>query len=301
MARHRLTALVLPGALYLAVSLTAHTLGQRDWFRLPRLAAQVSAWAKSPQGSTAGGQVVLLAAVLAASAGAGITAHALGGVIQRLALAADWRAWPEPFRAVTGHRVAARGTRWKEIRRALEDEREAAARAKSLGKPYDPKARHLLRRKLNRIALEYPGRLTWSGDRIHAVDVRLSRVYHVDLSVLWPPLWLSLDDPDRTRLTESEEAISRAATIGGWVLLYAPLALWWWPAALLAVLLVFICRYRLRSAADAYARLVEAIVVLHAAPLAAKLGIDCSGPFSARHGDQLTDLLDWPLPPPAPS
>jgi hypothetical protein len=83
-----LPLLVLPGALYLAVAIAAHTLGQSRPFDLHHLTTQVIDWAKSPAATTVGGQVVLLAAALAGSAAAGLAAQALGSLAERATLAA---------------------------------------------------------------------------------------------------------------------------------------------------------------------------------------------------------------------
>ncbi|MFF1651616.1 hypothetical protein [Streptomyces sp. NPDC058240] len=93
LAERWLSLLVLPGALYLAVAATGHTLGHLHPFDLARLTHQITAWARHPAASTVGGQVVLLAAILAGAAAAGLVAQALGLLTERLCLAADWSTW----------------------------------------------------------------------------------------------------------------------------------------------------------------------------------------------------------------
>lgn len=62
------------------------------------------------------------------------------------------------------------------------------------------------------------------------VAMGLDYDHHLDLSLVWPHLWLTLPDPTPTEVISAEQALTRATTLGGWALLYAPLAAWWWPA-----------------------------------------------------------------------
>ncbi|GGT16217.1 hypothetical protein ACFFV7_53480 [Nonomuraea spiralis] len=140
---------------------------------------------------------------------------------------------------------------------------------------------------MQRIAAEEPDRPTWSGDRIHAVTVRLARDHHLDLPLLWPHMWLTLPETTRSEITIAEQALTRATTLGGWALLYAPLTAWWWPAAPLTVVLALTARHRLRSATDTYAQLLEAAAHLHATDLATQLGIEHIGPLGPALGDAL--------------
>jgi hypothetical protein len=51
--------------------------------------------------------------------------------------------------------------------------------------------------------------------------------------------------------------------LGGWALLYLALAVVWWPAALIALLMAWVAHRRAQLAAEAYAELVESAVDLN--------------------------------------
>lgn len=301
LAERWLTLLVLPGALFLAGATVARTLGQAHALDLGRLTDRITGWAQTPATTTAGGQVILLGAVLAAAAAAGLAAQGLGTLIQRTVLAADWRTWPGPLRRWAHARVARRRARWTtaahHYQRQLDSDASALART---GRRTDPAPRRAAHHAVQRISAEEPGRPTWSGDRIHSTALRLERDQHLDLPLVWPHLWLVLPDTTRTEITAAEQALTRATTLGGWALLYAPLTACWWPAAPLTAALALTASHRLRTAADTYARLVEAAARLYTTDLAVQLGIDhtdLAGP--ATLGDTLTHRLSSRTPRPS--
>lgn len=74
------------------------------------------------------------------------------------------------------------------------------------------------------------------------------------------------------------------------------LALWWWPAAAVTVVLTVTSARRVRAGVEVYAQLLEATTRLHLVDLARQLGVDHTGPATAELGDQLYLLLS-----PAPS
>jgi hypothetical protein len=297
LAERWLSLLVLPGALYLAVAATAPILGQTNPFDIFRLTGQITAWAGTPAAHTVGGQVVLLAGVLAASAAVGLVAQALGSLIERLCLAADWIAWPAPLSRLIRSRVTARRDRWDRAARTWHQHREAAALALTRGQRADPASRQAAHRAMIRIAPERPTRPTWCGDRIHAAAVRLERDHHVDLATVWPHLWLVLPDAPRAEITAARQALTRAITLYAWALLYLPLAALWWPAVLITAALTLTARGRTWTAVDTYSLLLEAATRLHAGDLARHLGIHSSGPLTQAVGDELTRLLS---PSPSP-
>lgn len=292
LAERWLTLLVLPGALFLATATAAHTLGHSHALDYSRLTEQIARWTRAPAATTVGGQVVLLGTILAAAAVVGLVAQSLGTLAQRAVLATDWYAWPRPLRQWARGRVAHRRARWAGAAHRYRQQRDADAYTLArTGRRADPAARRAAYAAMQRIANEEPDRPTWSGDRVHAAALRLERDHHLDLTVLWPHLWLVLPDTTRTEITTAEQALTRAATLSGWALLYAPLTVWWWPAAPIAVALALTSRYRVRSATAAYAQLLEAAARLHATDLAAQLGIAHTGPPDPTLGDALTQQL----------
>lgn len=156
---------------------------------------------------------------------------------------------------------------------------------------------------MRRIATEEPDRPTWCGDRVHAVTIRLERDHRMDLPLVWPYLWLVLPEITRAEIAAAEQALSRATTLAGWAVLYAPLTAWWWPAAPLAAVLALAARYRMGTATETYAQLIEAAARLHSTDLATRLGIDRTGALDAALGDALDHLLRTRTrgtPPPTP-
>ncbi|WP_328842654.1 hypothetical protein [Streptomyces sp. NBC_00258] len=299
LAERWLSLLVLPGALYLAVAATAHTLGHTHPFELPRLTHQITTWARHPATSTVGGQVVLLAAILAGAAATGLAAQALGSLTERLCLAADWPTWPPPLRQLAAKQTARRHGRWTEAARTWHHHREQDAQALARGQRPDPVTRHAAERAVTRIAPEKPERPTWSGDRINAVAVRLDRDHHLVLATLWPHLWLILPEEVRTQITTARQNLTRATALTAWALLYLPLTVWWWPAALITATLTLTGWVRTRTATDTYALLLEASTRLHIRDLADHLGLDPTGRLAPETGDTLTHHLT-PTPPPIP-
>lgn len=119
---------------------------------------------------------MLLAAVLAGAAAAGLAAQSLGTVVERAALAAGWRAWPWPFGDLAERRVGQRQRRWDAVREEYETLRLRERAPDPADRPR-PRERYLAARKCERISVERPERPTWSGDRIHAAAVRLDQQY----------------------------------------------------------------------------------------------------------------------------
>lgn len=294
LAERWLTLLVLPGALYLAIAAAARTLGQSAALDVARLTHAISDAARAPQVTTVGGQVVLLAAVLAGAAAAGLAAQSLGSVVERVALASGWGAWPWPFGELAERRVTHRQHRWDTARAEYEALRLRERAPRPADRPA-PRERHRAARRCERIAVERPERPTWSGDRIHAATVRLDRDTHVNLLIVWPHLWLVLSEEVRGEIGRSRAALTRSAVLGGWALLYLPLAWWWWPAAPLAATLVIISARRLRTASDTYATLLEASARLHLTDLADKLRLD-EQPMGPLLGGAVMRRLTGPLP-----
>ncbi|GGX39827.1 hypothetical protein [Streptomyces chryseus] len=290
LAERWLTLLVLPGVFYLAVATVAQTLGHAHALDAHQLTTNLTGWAKRPIASTVGGQMVLLAGILTAAGAMGLAAQALNHLTERLALAADWRAWPTPLCQIADCLTRRRREKWTAYRtryqqlfdQALSEARadnRARARAQRYGRPVPAPAnrerlrleRHASHRAWSRISLEEPDRPTWSGDCIHAVSTALRRDLHVDLATLWPYLWAAMPEPNRTDLTAARGNLSKSTTLTAWALLYLPLTWWWWPALPLALGIAFTGWRRTRATANAYAQLLHATTHLHLATLSAHL------------------------------
>ncbi|MEV5986417.1 hypothetical protein AB0L85_15585 [Streptomyces sp. NPDC052051] len=299
LAEKWVSLLVLPGALYLAVATAALALGHTHPFGLSRVAHRITAWADHSAATRGGSQVVLLVAVLAGTAVAGLAAQALGSLLERLWLAADWPAWPRPVRRLAARRTARRRRAWTAAALTWHQRRDEDIRSLARRNPADPAARQAAERAMTRIAFEEPMRPTWSGDRLNAAAVRIERDQGLDLATVWPHLWLALPEGPRGEVTAARQALTRATTLAAWALLYLPLTVRWWPAALVACVLALTARARMRAAADAYALLLEAATRLHARDLAGHLGLDTTTPLTPEAADTLTRYLA-PTPPPPP-
>ncbi|WP_405869822.1 hypothetical protein OHB11_39655 [Streptomyces zaomyceticus] len=195
-------------------------------------------------------------------------------MLERVALAAQWRRLPARPRRWVARRVDDRREEWKSEAREWHRLRQAAAAAAAARQPHDPTPRLRALRSMHDIAQEYPDRPTWSGDRLNATAVRLERDLGLDIAACWPYLWLLVSDGERTQLTTARDDLTRATALGGWALLYLPLLVWWWPALPLAAGIAVTARRRTRAASDAWARALEATCRLHLREAADRLGID---------------------------
>jgi hypothetical protein len=300
LAERWLSLLVLPGILYLAVAAAAHTLGQGHALDIPHLTGRITAWAKTPVATSTAGQIVVLAAILAGAAGAGVAAQALGSAVEHLTLAAGWRTWPWPLHPLVNNLTNQRRERWNTAHEHYHQLKDQAEEAQRAGRRLDPASRYAAYRTWIRIGLEQPDRPTWCGDRINAASVRINRDLNINLPDLWPYLWLHLPDQSRTEISTARTDLSRAATLTGWAVLYALLIAWWWPASVITIILALTAWRRTRAAADAYADLLEAAARLHLTSLASQFGLTPADlPLPALGATITHERL--PTPPPAPA
>jgi len=292
-----LSLLVLPGVLYLAVAGAAHALGDRHPFNVELLARTVTAEAKKPAVTSVSGQILLLVAIAAAAAAAGVTAQGAGVFIERAVLASGWTQWPAPAASVVRWWATLRQKRWDYFDRAYEAELQLALLPDPADRP-PPAARQVAAGRRARISPERPERPTWTGDRIQAAVLRMDRDHWVDLAVVWPYLEQVLPDGLRSEISDARDSVSRAATLAAWAVLYGLLTWWWWPAAPLAVIIAASARYRIRSGADAYARMVETAARLYIPVLAAQLSIEHAGALDRELGMAVTQHLRTVRPAP---
>jgi hypothetical protein len=299
LAERWLTLLVLPGALFLAVLLAGAHLGHGDWYDIATLPGWLDRRTGALTGSTAN-LLVLLLAFLLASAACGVVAQSLGSFLERLWLAADWPGWPTPTHRLVQRRIARRRNRYDRWRH-----RVGQARAAQHQHNADPDSAALqvavARDRLHRIADDRPDRPTWTGDRLRGVESRLRKDIGVDITVVWPHLWLHVPDTTRAEVTAAREAMARAATLTGWGLLYICVAAVWWPGGFILLTVAATGWMRFHAATDAYATLVGAATRLHCRDLALQLGMGAGGPVTKETGTALTAYLaEGTTPPPAP-
>ncbi|MFD4244040.1 hypothetical protein ACFWP3_20935 [Streptomyces sp. NPDC058525] len=297
LAERWFSVLVLPGALYLALAVVAHTLGHNRPFDLPFLIDRITAWASTPAAGTLGGQIMSLVAVLAGSAAVGLVARSLSALVERATLAADWRDWPSPLRRYVSRLVRRRQESWTTRAAAWHQLRRDALDGAVRGERTDSSERHAAYRAMSRISAERPDRPTWCGDRLHAAAIRLERDFHLQLDVVWPHVWLILPDSARSEITAAGQGINRATARTAWAVLCLVLALVWWPAAAVAAVLFLSGHRGCRAATDLYALLLESAAQLHIRDLAERLGLDGTG-TPEETGERVTRMLEGTLPPP---
>jgi hypothetical protein len=283
-----LTLLVVPGVLYVGVAVTAETLGQTAPFDVHRLTDRLTAWQDSA--TTTSGLILILCAVLLASAGAGLLAQALGSLVEKIWLADSWESWPPPLRGLARFLVRRRLQRWTAATNAYQQLVQSTADELARGRSpdHDVAKAHL---GITQVAQEKPDRPDWIGDRVRAAAVRMEREYRLDLPTAWPHLWLVMPDNTRTEITAAREALGRATVLAGWGLLYLLVGALWWPGLIISAAVLATARRRARSAAETYGLLVEASARLYAAPLAVSLGLNHTGRLDRRTGWAVTCLL----------
>jgi hypothetical protein len=291
-----LTLLVLPGALFLGAVITAATLGHAHAFTVHRLIDRLDQWTATAHAKSATGlTIVLLAAFLLSAAACGLAAQALGALVGRLWLAADWASWPPPLRQAAAALTRRRHASWTQAVTAYQQAKEEAgaalARARLSGQPAPPAGLAAAHRRIMRVSAEPPGRPTWMGDRLNAVATRLDRDLDLDLGTVWPYLWLTAPETTRSEITAAREALDRAATLAGWGLLYIIVGALWWPGLPAAAVIIATARHRARTAADSYALLIEATVRLYTTALADDLGLPPANALTRETGWALTSLL----------
>jgi hypothetical protein len=292
LAERWLSLLVLPGLLYLGALTAAYLLGQRHPFDIRRITTQLDAWTTTPGITSASGVALVLLATLLAAAGAGLAAQALGSLTERVWLADRWQSWPPPLRHLAQARTTRRTQRWTDATETYQRQLDAKGAQRAGHAATSPEVNlGEAHRAVTRIAQEKPARPTWIGDRLHAVITRLDREYQLDLTTIWPHLWLSMPDTTRTEITTARESLARATTLAGWGLLYLAVAALWWPGLLIATAIMGTAWRRARTAADTYALLIEAAARLHTAELARCLDLDHTGPLTQQTGWALTCLL----------
>jgi hypothetical protein len=208
--------------------------------------------------------------ILTGAAGAGLAATALGQLTQQ--------AWTTQGRHAPARWLTSwRRRRWNRAYATVRTALAAAARTAATASPPPAPALTLEAAvaACTRICLVQADRPTWIGDRLRAVDERIHRSYRLDVSAAWPRLWLLIPETARTELAAAHDSYTAAARLTGWGLLYLTVAIWWWPALLIAAVTGVTAWIRARAATAVLADLVETTVDLYGPELARQLGITC--------------------------
>ncbi|GAA1393474.1 hypothetical protein ACFQZ4_37855 [Catellatospora coxensis] len=275
-AERWVSLLVLPGLLFVAAVFAATALGHTlDFGRLTTTVERMAASVSQQPGTLA--VVVIVVPVL--SAAAGLAAAAVAKLVSRL----SFEPWPAAL--LVNRRVR----RWK----AAADEFDAVRDDTAAASAPDYQARlDSLAAKRNAISLGPPERATWMGDRLRSVSTRVWSWYRLDLEFAWPRLWLLLDGDEQESVRAARAQLDSAVMLAGWGALYAALAIWSWPAALIGVALAAVAQRQSRAAVDNLAHLIEGSFDLHATDLARALGFEVApGTLSPIVGAEVTAHL----------
>jgi hypothetical protein len=194
-----ISLLVLPGAFFLGAVWLSVSLGHGDAWNVALLTRRVENGAARVADLPSGAQALLVVAVLVAAAGTGFVVQALAAVTRRVWLGP----WPRPFAPLAAAGTVRRRARWHR----LVEERRALEAASPVTRTREQQDRiDAVAHRITRLAMAEPGRPTWMGDRIHAVESIAYHRYGLDLTYGWSRLWLVLPDPARTELTAAHSA-----------------------------------------------------------------------------------------------
>ena len=177
---------------------------------------------------------------------------------------------PRPFAPLAAAGTVRRRARWHR----LVEERRGLEAASPVTRTREQQDRiDTVAHRITRLAMAEPGRPTWNGDRIHAVESIAYHRYGLDLTYGWSRLWLVLPDPARTELTAAHSAFAAAVATGTWAVPYLLLTVVWWPAVLVAGGIGLTGWVRARAAVADFTTLTEACLDLYGRTLAAALGV----------------------------
>ncbi|MCW2914230.1 MAG: hypothetical protein JWN52_2298 [Actinomycetia bacterium] len=274
-AERWLALLVVPGLLFLGLAWATWVMRRHGtWFDPGPVGTEVQHW----EGKKSGPLFLAVAGVLIGAAGTALLAQGTGTAVERL-----WFA--QRLGPVGSWLTARRLDSWQ----AKDGDYEKALFARYRGGSVaDPEVVLAAR---NRVCLVSPARPTWMADRVRAVGERVHLAYDLDVSSLWPRLWLTVPDAARTELVAARTALARDARIFAWGLFYLVPAIWWWPAGFITAVTCTVAWGRARSATDVLADLAESAVDLYAPALAGQLGIAAPDGLTAEVGLEITERL----------
>ncbi|HEV2347134.1 MAG TPA: hypothetical protein VGS97_23750 [Actinocrinis sp.] len=239
---------LLPSALFVAVAFIGMALGQSHWndtaLAKQRLTADLAKASGSLSAYTSATVIIYVLIVAAGAFAVPIAAEAVG------ALAAG--AWPWWLTRLGDRRRAARVKRWQ----SANDLKRKAVRALDAKQPL-----RAARLKARAAAAQpsAPQTPTWIGDRLEAAAAEAARRLGVDVRTSWLELLLTLPDNARTVLTNARDDYDVACEALVWSCAYLVLGFWWWPAAVVAIILGLTSWHWLRRAAETLASTAEAV------------------------------------------
>ncbi|KPI34242.1 hypothetical protein OV450_5946 [Actinobacteria bacterium OV450] len=280
-AAERWAAILLgPGLLFVACLLLAQHQRFGHALDVAYLRAYVRALATDQANREAAGLFVTAALVLLGAAVAGLLAASAGRFVERCRL--PERPWWYVAALTRG-----RAWRWDRadaaLTRALTKAGQVLARDRMLGvttvRRFPAVERRQARR--DRISGTRPVEPTWPAQRMTGAADRVHRRYGVDLAEVWPHAWSLAGGELRGDIQAVRDGFAASARLTAWAWGYAAIAAGtgWWPAALLAAVLLPVAGRRGRAAVEVLATLAESAVDLHVRDVAERLGVACPDTF----------------------
>jgi hypothetical protein len=242
---------LLPAAIFVAAAFVAAVAGQSRWSDFGLARARLSGYLGHTTSSATATVLIYLLLIAAAAftvpvIGAGIGTAAAGG----------WPWWLAPLgdriRAARAGRWASRDTLTRKAVLALADGRRwRAARLKA---------------RAASATTSEPATATWIGDRLAGAADEIRECLGVDVYSSWAELLLRLPEEARTALTDARDGYDAACDASGWSLAYLILGVWWWPAAVVGLVLALISWRWLRNGARVLASTAVAAARVAADP-----------------------------------
>ncbi|MEV7177807.1 hypothetical protein [Kitasatospora sp. NPDC093679] len=265
-----LTALAVPGLLFMGAATAGAVLGQGSALDLHLLRVRIDQWSAAAGEWSTVGQLAALAAIVLGSA-------TVGTFVRSCAQASE-RVWTGDWPVLTGwlaaRLITARRRRWNGIQAQVNGLR-ATALPRQRGPELQRELEELTVRR-DRIALAEPSRPTYTGDRFAGTASRLHHQYGIDLAACWTLLWLTLPKDVRTELRSSRARFGVAVEGSTWAACCVLLGVVWWPAVPIGLAVGLSAWARGRGAAALHAELVEATVDLHLRALLDALHADAA-------------------------
>jgi hypothetical protein len=133
-------------------------------------------------------------------------------------------------------------------------------------------------RRRNAIASAEPECPGWMADRWASVTSRVHNAYGLHVGPAWPRLWLTLPAEARADVRLAAAQWHRTCAWAAWAVLYALLAVVWWPALAVAGVLAVWAHARARTTLAYRADMIEATFDVHGSRLAEAMGVELPPP-----------------------
>jgi hypothetical protein len=134
---------------------------------------------------------------------------------------------------------------------------------------------------------------TQVGNVLRAAETYSSVRYGLELSTIWPRLWLLLPTETQKEITEARKQLNEATGLFWWAILFTVWVVWAWWVPIVAYAAAVIAMWRIISAAEVYAVLIRTAFDLHRFALYKQM--EWSPPTDLKNekddGERLTNYL----------